>query len=294
MMRLLVSILVLVTTFLFGCSDTASPPDKSVTRSVTDNVTGVTLTTRIEEDEIVLADRIWVIDLALWSSGQTPTFEPRDWESTDWSVIDQSISIPEVRDGVYHLERRTLIEPFLPDTYTIPPCEILVPTDTREEPVVVQNDPIEVVVLGVLPDQDSGELNAIPETGEPPTDNDEQSPTLVIVLAAIGLVSVATLLMVMRPRGSQGNRDTAIDLLHKVYSDTSIPVHEAFELVGKAFSMLDDRLRSTTEFEQMIRVCDEVRYSPSGTTTQRVTPQTMAKHALELLGDTPQESGGRS
>ncbi len=292
MMRLFACILALVTAFLVGCSDTAPPPDTSVTRSVTDNATGVILTTRIENDEIVLADRIWVIDLASWSSGQTPTFEPRDWEKTDWSMIDQSISIPEIRDGVYQIERRTLIEPFLPDTYIIPPCEIKVLTDTHEEPVIVQNDPIEVEVVGVLSDQDSGELNAIPETGEPPTDEDEQSHILVIVLAAIGLVSIAILFMVVRPRGAQGNRESAIDLLLRVRSDTSIPVHDAFELIGKSFGMLDEGLRNTTEFQQMIRVCDEARYSPRDEMTQRVTPQNMAKHALELLGETPDELGG--
>lgn len=287
-------ILVLCCVLIGACADPSPTPDTGVTRTVSDDVSGVTLVTRIEMDEIILADRIWVVDTVSWSGEHVPAFEPRDWEETDWTLIDQTESVPELRNSKYHLERRTLIEPFLPGTYTIPSCVISVVSDEGTDSVVVQNESIEVDVLGVLSDQDSGELNAIPDTGAPPTNEQDKSPALIIVLGSIALVSISILVVILKPRGHRGKSDSALDLLHRVRSDSSMSAREGFSLIGEAFDMLDDRLRDTTEFHQMIRVCDEARYSQARGTKQRVSPQSMATHALELLGDTPHESGARA
>jgi hypothetical protein len=281
MIRACLSILMMLV--VLGCADRSSPTDTSITRTHTEH--GVTIETRVESNEIGLADRIWVDDRVTWSDRTAPVFEPRDWIDTEWTLIDETSSPPALQDGVYSIQRRSLIEPFLPGTYTIPAGVVRVTLDTDTEPTLIANEPIEIEVVGVLPEQDSGELNAIPDVTRPIADNKEDTIPIIIAGAALALVSLGMVIVLLRRNTQTPPVRSMLEELRSIQSDSSMSPGEGFERLGRVFDRMDSRLRSTTEFDQMIRVCDQARYSNTPNPSVRVSAQKMAGHALELLGD---------
>lgn len=285
MIRALTCMLIITLTPLYGCADPTPPTDTSVAQFARDDESGVSIETRINTDEIILADRIWVDDIATWTVSKQPVFEPRDWVDTQWTVIEETTSPPELRDGVYSIHRSTLIEPFLPGTYTVPASVVRVHRSPDAEPTLVSTKPIEVQVLGVLTENDSGELNAIPDLTQPMSADHDGRASFVIAGIAIVVVSLGFVIVMLRRNTNAPTPRSVFELLRDIQSDPTISTHEGFERLGRIFDRLDPRLQSTTEFDQMIRVCDQARYSKSTEPGVRVTPQKMAEHALELLGD---------
>jgi len=285
MIRALICMLIITLPPLSGCADPIPSVDTSVAQFARDDESGVTLETRIDTDEIILADRIWVNDIATWTVSKQPVFEPRDWIDTQWTVIDETTSPPELRNGAYSIHRRTLIEPFLPGTYTVPASVVRVHNSPDAEPTLISTKPIEVQVLGVLTENDSGELNEIPDITQPLSSDHDGQTSIVIAGIAIAVVTLGFVIVMLRRNTNAHSARSVLELLRDIQSDPSIPTREGFERLGRIFDRLDPRLQSTTEFDQMIRVCDQARYSNSAEPSVRVTPQKMAEHALELLGD---------
>ncbi len=283
MIRACLSILMMLV--VLGCADRSSPTDSSITRTHTQH--GVSIETRVASDEIGLADRIWVDDRVTWSDGHAPVFEPRDWIDTEWTLIDETSSPPEIQSGVYSMQRRSLIEPFLPGNYTIPAGVVRVLLDTETEPTLIANEPIEIEIVGVLPEQDSGELNAIPDVTRPIGDETTDKTPIIIAGAALALVSLGMVIVLLRRNTQTPPTRSVLEELRAIQSEPSISPGEGFERLGQVFDRMDSRLRSTTEFDQMIRVCDQARYSNTPNPSVRVSAQKMAGHALELLGDDP-------
>jgi hypothetical protein len=282
--RLLI-MLTAVSAVLAGCADADPSTAEGVTRAVVNTEAGIELQTRVETDEIVLADRIWVEDLASWSDGLPPVFEPRDWDATEWTVIEEIGSPAMTVDGKLLIQRRTLIEPFLPGSYSIPGSVVRITAGSELDPLLMRTEPIGVQVTGVLADDDTGELNAIPDVTAPSAESPEDNTPMLIAVAVATVLVLSAVIVALRSNGQTPSSRSALELLREIQRDPSLDARDGFERLGRVFDRLDPRLRSTSEFEQMIHVCDQSRYGRSAEPSHRVTPQKMAGHALELLGD---------
>jgi hypothetical protein len=270
---------------LCSCADTSPTTPEAITRTAVSTETGVRLETRINTEEIVLADRIWVEDIATWNNGLPPVFEPREWIDTEWTVIETITSPSTSASDTYQIQRRTLIEPFLPGSYAIPAGVLRVRVEGAAEPILVSTEPIAVQVNGVLTDDDNGELNAIPDVTTPDEEASTDNTPIVIAIISVTVLVLSAVIVSLRSTGEASASRSVLEHLREIQRDDSIGPVEGFERLGRALDRLDPRLRTTTEFQQMIHVCDQSRYGTATQATHRVTPQKMAAHALELLGD---------
>jgi hypothetical protein len=267
---------------LVACSGTTAPDSDGVQQTVSDPDSGVTLTSSIDADEIVIAERIWVHDRWTFPQGYSAEFIPRDWSASDWSVV-QTIEDPmRIEGDGFVVERRVQIEPFLPDDYSIPPAQLVITQTDTDTPTTITTAPIAVSVLGVLPDEDDGALNPIADARVP--NESEQGYTTLIVIAisfGVALIAAAVFLTLRRQSHEASGNSIYKELVAIRESKDST---QAFDRLARVFERLDPRLRTTSEFREMINACDRVRFGQSPQEANSTTAARMAQHALELLG----------
>lgn len=278
---------------LHGCAKPQGTQTQAVRTSAEHASNAVTLTTETRASEIGIAERLWVIDTTAWASIDQPVFEPREWDATEWTVIDTIESPVRLVDDRYLLERRTQIEPFLPGTYEIPPAVIRYETPDAPEPVLLAADPIAVEVQGVLPDEDEGELNAIADASIP-ADPDASDSRLIWGAVILVLVIISGgVLYILRTGTPRVSRRTLFQELNAICQSSDPDPRAGYERLSRVLDRIDPRLRSTSEFAEMIRVCDQARFSAAPDIRAHTAPQRLAAHALELLGhDAPRSEGG--
>lgn len=291
---LFISGLAVLTALVSGCQRDASDQPTPVSVSAQDPHSDVRLMTEAPASEISIADRLWITDRCTWETSAPPSFEPRSWGDTDWTVIE-TINDPIVhRDGTYTLERRTHIEPFLPGNYEIPAAAVRLTLDEEaEEPKLLRTDSIEVAVLGVLPDEDRGDLNPIADATIPDEPDQTSLPYLWIGLGSLTLVIAGGVLYAASTSKNTGMPHSIADELEAIREGKLSGTQDAYERLLRIFDKLDTRLRSTSEFAEMIRACEEARFSGSPQRGAIASPQRIAAHALDLLGhDVSDREGG--
>lgn len=294
MRTLLVILATLATVFtLHGCDKPQGTETEAVRTSAEDSANAVTLTTETRASEIGIAERLWVIDTCAWASIDQPVFEPREWDATEWTVIDSIESPVRFEGDRYMLERRTQIEPFLPGTYEIPPAVICYESAESPEPALLAVGPLAIEVQGVLPDEDDGELNAIADASIPA---DPEARDTRLIWGAIILVLVIIsggFLYILRTGKPRAVRRTVFHELNAICQSSDDDPRAAYERLSRVLERIDPRLRSTSEFAEMIRVCDQARFSAAPDIRAHTAPQRLAAHALKLLGhDAPSIEGG--
>lgn len=269
-----------------GCSSSngehTAPP---LVREVQDSESGTRLRVQTAQDTIGIADRIWIEAQWSWTSATSVSLGAPDWKAHDWTLVE-TIESPTTRtDDGYTDSIRWLIEPFLPGAYTVPSPVLLVDyTDTQRE---IRVDPMTVRVNGVLPDQDTAELNPVAAPAFPEQANGRVAPLWIGVIAVLVLLAVLVLWFV---RGGEDTRETESvhSQLERIARDDQPDHEDAFEMLDRAFARLDPRLRETGEIADLIRECQRVRFANHHEV--RVKPAHMARHALELLGHQPGRS----
>ncbi|MAO20148.1 MAG: hypothetical protein CMJ35_02190 [Phycisphaerae bacterium] len=273
-----------------GCSnDHTSSDGAPMTHHTEDAQSGARLSLQLASDSIGIADRMWVTARWSWPDSVSVSIAPPDWDEGDWTPIE-TIDEPVARDGDhYEASRRWLVEPFLPGEYSVPsPVMLIEAADATRELAV---DPFVVQVQGVLPDQDTGQLNPLATPALPESPNDTRP---VYWLWAVAITSlIALVVLAIARRGSHADQDeTVYAQLKHIETNEQLDSGVAFELLDRAFAQLDPRLRQTSEFTEMIRACDRARFAQDH--GQRVSPTRIARHALELLGhdSTPSARGG--
>jgi hypothetical protein len=272
-----------------GCSRApATTQGDAIERTIADPASGVELTMRVEQDAIGIADRVWVTTHWTWGDGQRVVLSTPDWLVSDWTLIE-TIEEPASRSGVrYSAHRRDLLEPFLPGVYSIPSGVLRIESDDIAEAIELTLEPIDILVEGVLPDSDLGELNPIAELALP--DEPQQTSTQPLLIIGIGASGVLALviLLVLRRSGRVDEPVSIYEQLSHISNDPSIGDDEGFDRLGRVFDQIDPRLRQTSEFAEMIRACDRARYAPEP--DAHASPARIARHTLELLGHEPARS----
>jgi hypothetical protein len=269
---------------LHGCAKPQGNESPAIRTSAEDAPNTVTLTTETRAGEIGIAERLWVIDTVSWASIGQPVFEPREWDVTEWTVIDTIEAPARLVDDRYLRERRTQIEPFLPGTYEIPAAVIRYETPDAREPVLLTADAIAVEVQGVLPDEDEGELNAIADASIP-SDPDANDARLIWGGVILVLVIISGgVLYVLRTSTPRASNRTLFQELNAISQSKDPDPRAGYERLSRVLERIDPRLRSTSEFAEMIRVCDQARFSAAPDIRVHTAPQRLAAHALELLG----------
>lgn len=277
--------------FVCACTRTDPGTSPGVRSEASDDERGVELVTRVDSDEILLADRVWVEDTARWAGDLRPIFEAREWDAAGWTTIELVLEPPELRAGVYTLRRRTLVEPFLPGDYQIPPCVLRVP-DATTEPALLSTGSIPVRVVGVLGASDSGELSPIPELGTVPEEERASPAPLLVGIAVASVLAGLGVLTVMRIRHGEVGIPSPIEELGRIEQDDEASERESYQRLGRVLDALDPTLRATSEIERMIRVCDQARYSEEPMPGQGINPRMMAAHARRLLAPPHSSSRG--
>ncbi|MFG0245405.1 MAG: hypothetical protein ACF8MF_05050 [Phycisphaerales bacterium JB052] len=273
-----------------GCSGgDPAPHVQLLTHEAEDAQSGARLMLNLHTDSIGIADRLWVEARWSWPDTISASLAPPEWGETDWTLIE-TIDEPVSRRGDrYEVSSRWLIEPFLPGEYIVPSPVVLTESNSTTNELSVE--PFTVSVEGVLPVQDTGQLNPLATPVLPET-QDEASPALWVWVVFCVAVAALTVLIIAR-RGSHGEPDeTVYAQLKRIENDDQLDQGQAFEILDRALTRLDPRLRQTTEFAEMIRACDRARFAREP--QQHVSPARIARHALELLGHdtTPSLTGG--
>lgn len=291
MRSLICSILLLmIAAICQGCGDHASTEAPAVRHSATDPESGATLTTSIETAEISIAQRIWVVDRWSFPEVYRAEFTPRDWSTSDWSVVQVDEEPMQLRDGQLEVIRRVQLEPFLPGDYTIPGATLLIKSENDQPPTTISTEPLQVTVLGVLTDDDKGALNPIADA-QVPADTEQNLPGLLWAGIAFGVALLAGGVYLLLHRTSEESRSPSIYQELRTISDSTDQQH-GFERLSRVFDRLDPRLRSTSEFREMISACDRARFGQEPTPPEWATPARIARHALQLLGHETRTMGG--
>ncbi len=282
-----------VTYAMHGCAKPQSTETQTVRTSAEDSAHGILLSTEIRASEIGIAERLWVTDTCAWVSGEQPVFEPREWDTTEWTVIGTIAEPVRLDEGRYLLQRRTHIEPFLPGTYEIPPAVIRYESEDQPEPRLLAADPLRIDILGVLPDGDEGELNAIADASIPPDPNASESRMVWGGVALVLVIISGGILYMLRTGTPRNLNRTVFHELNAICQRSDADPREGYERLARVLDRIDPRLRSTSEFAEMIRLCNQARFSATPNIRAHSSPQRLAAHALELLGhDAPSIEGG--
>ena len=283
-------LLVMIAAVHPGCADHASADSPAVRQSASDPVSGATLTTSIETAEISLAQRLWVVDHWTFPDAYRAELTQRDWSQSDWSVVQVTEEPMQLRDGQLKVIRRVQIEPFLPGDYMIPAVTLSITGDRDQSPTTISTEPIQVTVLGVLTDDDKGALNPIADA-QVPADTEQNQPGLLWAGIAFGVALLAGGVYLLLHRSSEVTRSPSIYQELRTISDSTDQQH-GFERLARVFERLDPRLRSTSEFREMINACDRARFGQEPTPPEWATPARIARHALQLLGHDTRTMGG--
>jgi hypothetical protein len=275
MMRIVFVILLLLP--LSACTPSSPDSDASIEQSNADNSSGTRISMSVPRSQISIAERVWIIDTCVWSDGTPRTFVERDFSKTDWALIETTTEPMRLGQSEYSIVRRSLIEPFLPGDYSIPPASVRV--DETEQ--VVSTEPISVGVLGVLTDEGAGDLNAIAEfTVAPDADQDRSRILWIGFVAGAGLIALAVYVSLRK----------TTDISRSIFDELAIirddqeANSDGYDRLGRVLDRLDPRLKNTTEFAEMIRLCDQARFAPDQERRVQMPPHRVAGHALELLG----------
>ena len=266
----------------FGCS--ARHQSDTVigeSQSAEDAEYGVRLTQSVDRNSIGIAERVWFSAQWSWEGDLVTTLEEPDWDETDWSVIE-SVEIPVSRtDNNYQAGKKWLIEPFLPGAYSVPSAELRFAT-FDEQSNTLRTEPIEIRVSGVLPDTDSGELNPIADLAGL-DDSDSPPPLPIWMIALGGAATIACIVLYFVYRNIRNV--TVPSVFDQLKAIANMDDHEsAYSELELVYESLDERLRNTTEFREMISACQRARFSPE--TDDRLSAKRLANHTLTLLGHT--------
>lgn len=276
---------------LSACVEHKPANAAAVRESAKDPASGATLTTSIETTEISIAQRIWVVDRWSFPEAYRAEFTPRDWSTSDWSVVQVDEEPMQLRDGRLEVIRRVQLEPFLPGDYTIPGASLSISLDNDQPPTTIRTEPIHVTVLGVLTDDDKGTLNPIADAQVPADPKDEQTGLLWVGIA-FGVALIAGAMYLLLHRSGTDNSPPSVYQELRTIIDSK-DQKQGYERLSRVFDRLDPRLRSTSEFREMISACDRARFGQEPTPAEWATPARIARHALQLLGhDTKGTIGG--
>ena len=292
MRSLICSILLLMIAAICpGCGDHASTEAPAVRHSATDPESGATLTTSIDTAEISLAQRIWVVDRWSFPEAYRAEFTPRDWSTSDWSVVQVTEEPMQLRDGQLEVIRRVQLEPFLPGDYSIPGATLLITSENDHPPTTISTEPLQVTVLGVLTDDDKGALNPIADA-QVPADTEQNQPDLLWAGIAFGVALLAGgIYLLLHHSGTDTRAPSVYQELRTIIDSKDQQI--GYERLARVFDRLDPRLRSTSEFREMISACDRARFGQEPAAAKLATPSRIAQHALQLLGhDTTSTIGG--
>lgn len=267
---------------LFGCAKHEAEDVAVARQSVKDPASGTTLTTSIETTEISIAQRLWVVDHWAFPESYRVEFTPREWSQSDWSVVQVDEEPMQLRDGRLEVIRRVQLEPFLPGDYTIPGASLSITSDTDQPPTTISTEPIHVTVLGVLTDDDKGTLNPIAEA-QVPTNPDSDRSGMIWGGVAFGVALIAGVIYLFLHRSGLDARAPSVYQELRTVIDSK-DQKQGYERLSRVFERLDPRLRSSSEFREMINACDRARFGNGPTPAEWATPARIARHALQLLG----------
>lgn len=271
-----------------GCGQSAPLAQHAQVYQYDDPESNTTLRISADSTSISVAARLTVHIEVEWELGDKVVFEDTDWSSGGWELVDQIRSPVESISGAQparlRLVKDVVLEPFLPGEYTIPLIQVHIQESNANERTI-QSEPIPVQVLSVLTPDDTEELS--PPSGEYvlPVPGKSDHTALLSVFIGVCLVVLIFLLRVYarRNRTSPEIQASPYDLLHEVAHSQTMDAHEGYEKVYTALTSLFAELQQTSEIRAMIEQCESARFS--GQPGVHSTPETIAKHALEILGD---------
>jgi hypothetical protein len=272
-----------------GCQRAASDIEERVVYEYTSPESRATLTVILPTLSLGIADRLNVRVLV----ESPPLFAVRvddiDWEDGGWTLID-AIHHP-LKEGdrtqgeIVTFESEYVLEPFLPGEYVIPSIHVHL-TMKSEVGSVLQSDPIAVTVDSSLEPEDIGELAPAAESFIPPPESQPKpSQAWLIVTGAFVIIIIAYLVWrsIRRGRAISSHEQSPKDLLQGVVDSTDLHREDAFAQLARALSLLFPRIQETSEIRGMIEECEQARFSLDHQAS--VDPSSLAKHALELLGE---------
>ncbi len=283
--------MILVACVLVGCSrDVPAPSSAGIVSDVADPETGVKIRTRIETDKIGIADRLRVEVQIEWASPVSATLGEPDWDTTQWTRIDGTVRPVEVSNGGFKLVASFLLEPFLAGTYAVPAFEVFITPGSDSLTRTLLSIEIPIEVISVLDAQDAGVLEPAVGFIDPNLTSDIQSNSKygVLGVAAVVFVFSAYIIWRLTRTTNPSTFRSAYELFERVADGLEPTESTAYDTLYQAFIRLDPRLQQTSEVRGMIEQCEQALFSPINTPT--TDPVTMARHTLELLGQSATET----
>ncbi len=276
-----------------GCRSRSPETESAGIRSkVTDPDTRVVLTAAVDRTSMGIADRLLVHVTLGWEVPASVELVEPDWAQSDWTLIESTRTPIETRGGRYHQERTYLLEPFLAGMYQVPSFSVSVlPEPGADESVTISTEPLALAVESVLAEGDSGTLNPVGQTLAPPPGQSEQATGRALIFAAVAAVlvcCVAVVLALTRSDRARGKGPSIHDRLVKITRQGEAEQDQAYAQLREVFSLLDPRLRQTSEISRLMSICERAQYAPDP--GDAPSPAVLARHTLELLGSTGEDA----
>ena len=281
----------MITCLLCGCGGVeqhASLP--GVETEAIDQRTGVKIRVHIGQSSITIAERVSVEVSIQWKEPVNVVLLDTDWASSQWTLIDHHQNPTKRIDDTYELKHSFLIEPFLAGTYALPEFSVQIMPEKDITPHTLESLPIELEVRSVLAATDTGELDPLSAFIEPfDLESPPQSinPLLILAIGSIIVCSAAVVWKLTRVT-TITNQRSAYDQLALVAKGRCETQAIAYDHLYQALSKLDPRLQQTSEIRVLIEQCEQARFSQADAPS--TDPQAMARHTLELLGESASDT----
>ncbi|MDF1808801.1 MAG: hypothetical protein P1U42_03805 [Phycisphaerales bacterium] len=292
MTRILLST-ILTILLVSGCSKQTEVSKLTGTEvKVSDPNSNVTLDVRTNQSEITIADRVQVVMELRWPEGIDARITDTKWDTLGWTLIEVLNSpVTKSDESLFTASFSYTLEPFLPGQYSIPQIEaVIIDLETQSETRIL-TDPIELKVVGVLSVDDTGELTApvgLFNPDEIPAPGETKSIGY-LVAGIVGIILVISIVWIFRKSSHTSKPTQSIyQQLKSIAQSTNSNDAESYRRLYRAIIQLDHRLLQTSEFGTLVEQCEVAIYSQDGFSEH--SPQAMAKHTLELLGSSEQET----
>jgi len=272
-----------------GCQKATSEIAERVVYEYSSPESPTTLTVILPTTTLGIADRLSVQVLVESPPPFTVRVDDIDWEDGGWTLIDAVHHPIRESDGaegkIMTLESEYVLEPFLPGEYEIPSIHVQF-TSVTGVAHVLQSESFAVTVDSALDSKDIGELAPAADSFIPPLQSQPPRSQAWLVVAATSALLIIAFLVWKSMSGirvATNDEQSSKDLLQEVADSTGINREDAFAQLARALSLLFPRLQETSEIRGMIEECEQARFSQDQQTS--ADPSTLAKHALELLGE---------
>jgi hypothetical protein len=277
---------------LGGCTRSPSvQAENGIDTEAMDPESGVVVRTHMDKDEIGIADRLKVQVFVEWEPPARAALVEPDFADSGWSLIE-SHQDPLVTTATGFVESSTfLLEPFLAGAYRVPAFWVEVTPDRNAKPYEFASMESSITVRSSLDAQDAGALDPAYGLAPPPSASDQRlSMSRMVIGGIVGFGIFAGLCFWWFTRGSldRPKLESVLDQLQKVANNANQSDADAYDMLYHAITRLDERLQNTSEIRALIQSCEQARFSAGE--HGALDPRAMARHTLELLGESESEA----